>query len=100
MQKLDEVPAGMDVVWFGSKWDNGCTDEIRVHPPEQEFCHGCYTQIGVRASGVAERQPDDRWLFYDPSCWGDVLNERYAKEALKELDADEEYEGRPNPKHW
>ena len=100
MQKLDEIPDNIEVVWFGSKWDNDCVEEIRIHPPEQEFCHGCYQPIGVRASGVAERQEDGHWVYFDPVCWGDVLAARYAKEALDGEEEDPDYERRPHPKDW
>lgn len=90
--KLEELPADREVAWFGRKWDKGCTEDIHIYAPEQEFCHGCYGPLGVRSSGVAERQQDDTWHYYDPSCWGDVLNARYAKSALSALDTDEEYD--------
>lgn len=95
--KLEDLPATVEVAWFGKKWDEGCTDDIRVYAPEGEFCHGCFDPLGVRSSGVAERQRDGTWHYYDPACWGDLLKERYAKDTLE---ADAEYEGRPHPSDW
>lgn len=98
MMKLEDVPADVTVVWFGKKWDEGCTENIHVYAPDGEYCHECATTLGPRSSGVAERNEDNRWYYYDPTCWGDVLNERYAKETLKVVD--EDYEQRPHPKDW
>lgn len=99
MMRLDEVPDDVMVVWFGHKWDDGCTEDIRINPPESEFCHGCFSSLGVRSSGVAERTAgDEPWLFYDAGCWAELLNERYAKAQL--TDEDPDYERKPHPNDW
>lgn len=98
MQKLDEIPDDVDVVWFGRSWDpKGCTEETRIYPPEGEFCHGCIGPLGVRSSGVATRDAEGRWIYFDPGCWGDYLAEKYAAETLE---ADADYERRPGPEDW
>lgn len=83
MMKLSEVPDDVDVVWWGKKWDEGCREEIRIEPPSGEFCHECVDSLGERSAGVAARDADNRWLFYDPACWGEAEAERYAREALE-----------------
>lgn len=96
VMKLDEVPDHVSVVWWGKAWDKeGCKEDIRIEPPSGEICHGCLDQLGERSSGVASRDDDGRWLFFDPSCWGDAEAERYAKETL-----DADYADRPGPDAW
>lgn len=98
MMRLDEVPDGIDVVWFGRGWDDGCTADLRVEAPSSEFCHGCLDPVGPRASGVVSRDSDGRWLFYDPVCWGDAI--AAAKEAIRDAFSDDGYAGRPAPDTW
>lgn len=80
--KLEDLPADVEVAWFGHKWDSGCTEDIRVEPPETEWCHGCFDPLGEKSSGVAARDAAGRWLFYDPVCWGEHIAD--AKHAVRD----------------
>lgn len=100
MMKLDEVPEGINIVWWGKKgWDNGCREDNRVEAPSGEMCHGCYVALGERSEGVAARDTEGRWLYYGPDCWGEVIEEREAGAVVtKGLDA--EYLEKPSPESW
>lgn len=73
MKTLDELAPAVDVAWFGTGWDEGCTPEIQVAVPEGYFCNLCITEFAATDSGVAARSADRSWNYFHPDCWGEVV---------------------------
>lgn len=73
MKTLDEIPADVEVAWFGTPWDDGCTPEIRIEIPEGYFCNLCVNEFTDRSSGTAARTADRSWNYFHSDCWGEVV---------------------------